>query len=269
MASDGNNLNDSAWWRELLPAAYRDAEFDRINSGMSGAVVFSLSVGGGKNAYLKAASAADDKMEIEREIVMLDWLRERVPVPNILWRSQSASFTAVVTSAVPGSPASSSDTESRDDDLALACGIAMRRLHSVPAAGCPIRHRTEDLISEAKRRVAEGLVRVDLLDDAYAGRPPEDLLTELIDTRPNIWDPVVAHGDFCLSNVILRDGTLSGFVDLGRAGIADRYRDIALFLRSFSFNTGLSGLELLKAGYGIDHLDEQRLRWYQLLDEFF
>ena len=44
------------------------------------------------------------------------------------------------------------------------------------------------------------------------------------------------HGDFCLPNVFFADGKVSGFIDLGDAGIADRWYDIALGYRSLKHN---------------------------------
>jgi aminoglycoside phosphotransferase len=34
---------------------------------------------------------------------------------------------------------------------------------------------------------------------------------------------VLIHGDYCLTNVLLDGWALSGFIDLGRCGVAGRY----------------------------------------------
>ena len=62
---------------------------------------------------------------------------------------------------------------------------------------------------------------------------------------------------------------VSGFVDCGRAGIADPYQDLALCARSIAFNVGAEWVPVLFAKYGIERIDEVRVSWYQLLDEFF
>ena len=44
------------------------------------------------------------------------------------------------------------------------------------------------------------------------------------------------HGDFCLPNIFADDSGLTGLIDLGRAGVADKWQDIAICYRSLSNN---------------------------------
>jgi len=62
---------------------------------------------------------------------------------------------------------------------------------------------------------------------------------------------------------------VSGFVDCGNAGIADPYQDLALCARSVAHNLGEEWVPVLFARYGLDHVDERKVAYYQLLDEFF
>ena len=66
-------------------------------------------------------------------------------------------------------------------------------------------------------------------------RDPEHLLMWLEENRP-AFEPVLSHGDYCLPNIFLENGTLKGFIDLGRAGIGDKWNDIALCYRSLKHN---------------------------------
>ena len=64
-------------------------------------------------------------------------------------------------------------------------------------------------------------------------------------------DLVFTHGDYCLPNIIYHEGKINGVVGLSRVGIADRYQDISLFLRSFEFNVGNPDLEIFLSEYSL------------------
>jgi aminoglycoside phosphotransferase len=84
-------------------------------------------------------------------------------------------------------------------------------------------------------------------------------------------DIVFTHGDYCLPNILI-DHThtqINGFIDWGRAGIADRYQDLALATRSLIYNFGPGWESLLWKEYGLETVDYGKLEFYQLIDEFF
>ena len=62
---------------------------------------------------------------------------------------------------------------------------------------------------------------------------------------------------------------VAGFVDWGRAGIADRYKDIALVVRSLEYNTGKDLRTTFFDAYGLSSPDADRIEYYKLPDEFF
>lgn len=85
---------------------------------------------------------------------------------------------------------------------------------------------------------------------------------------PQEVDAVVAHGDACLPNLIVDGAAFSGFIDCGRLGVSDRYQDLALASRSITRNLGPSGRR--PSSRPTAWLpDAQRIRFYNLLDEFF
>ena len=47
---------------------------------------------------------------------------------------------------------------------------------------------------------------------------------------------VFTHGDYCLPNSFIKDNKTVGFIDLGNAGIADKWQDLALCIRSLEHN---------------------------------
>ena len=84
-------------------------------------------------------------------------------------------------------------------------------------------------------------------------------------------DLVVCHGDPCLANVLFDDGRLTGVIDVGRLGVADRYHDLAIATRSLANNWGPIYADRLLQRYRLPggRVDAEKIRFYRLLDEFF
>ena len=224
--------------------------------------------------FLKIVSVSDDPdpgHSVRAEAEKLEWMRSKgVKVPAVIRFLEYDGLEYLLTSALPGRDASSdwpTDEVLRVVD-ALADGL--RLLHSVPIDGCPFDQRLEVKIAQARERALSGLIDLNDLDEERIGYTAEKLLEELLKRKPSLEDPVFCHGDYCAPNAIL-DGSSIGFVDVGRAGIADRWQDLALMTRSLESDmnpqfTGLSGRFLER--YGMKP-NPEKLAFYRLLDEFF
>ena len=77
------------------------------------------------------------------------------------------------------------------------------------------------------------------------------------------------HGDACLPNFLAVNGTLSGIVDWGRAGVTHPAQDWALALRSMKHNFGDEGERLLRINVPENCAEEGLLGRFRLLDELF
>jgi kanamycin kinase/aminoglycoside 3'-phosphotransferase-2 len=63
--------------------------------------------------------------------------------------------------------------------------------------------------------------------------------------------------------------TVVGMVDLGRLGVSDRHRDLALAVRALSLNVGPELGWRLFDGYGLAYPDPLRMEWYALADDMW
>ena len=102
------------------------------------------------------------------------------------------------------------------------------------------------------------------------------LLNWLVDNKPKK-ELVLSHGDFCLPNIFINNDKISGFIDLGRIGIGDKWNDIALCYRSIKWNAkgryGGNGYPKLNPDMLFDALEietnYEKIEYYTLLDELF
>jgi aminoglycoside phosphotransferase len=147
------------------------------------------------------------------------------------------------------------------------------QVHALNTVGCPFDLRRDARLARAAWNIAAGLVDV---ADVQAGRrvAPEELLRELEATRPEepTSDLVFVHGDYCLPNLLItmdEQGAprVTSYVDWGRAGISDRYNDLAIGARSLRYNLGPGWESLFFTAYGLSEPDQERLMWYEALDE--
>ena len=102
-------------------------------------------------------------------------------------------------------------------------------------------------------------------------RDAADLFAELLATVPPNEDLVLVHGDFCLPNVLLDEqaSRITGLIDCGRAGIGDRHQDLALAIRSLTYNLGPDAGSPLLHAYGRSIPDRATIEFFTVLDEFF
>jgi len=269
-----------------LPPAVARLLADRcvvpIATGMSRARVLRCERSNAPAIFLKTAPGATMAMAGDRlsdEVARLRWMTEHaLPVPRVRHYEVAADMEYLVLDEVPGLDASVPRESGNVPAVVAELAHGLRLLHATPVADCPFRHDAASRIEEARARVRAGLVDELDFDAERAGRSAADLLVELLAARPASDGAVFTHGDYCLPNVILRDApdpadaphlTLAGFVDCGRAGVADPYQDLALAARSLAYNLGAAWVPLLFEHYELADVDEAKLRFYTLLDEFF
>ncbi|WP_331728002.1 APH(3'') family aminoglycoside O-phosphotransferase [Streptomyces sp. NBC_00158] len=244
-----------------------------VTTGESGAFVFRSADAGRYAKCVPVADAADLAAERDR----IAWLGARaVPGPAVLDWYDTDAGACLVTSAVQGVPADQVSAA----DLRGSWGRiadAVRRLHEVPVSQCPFHRGLDTMVTLARDVVARDAVNPEFLPVEQQHTPPADLLDRLTPQVPRrrdqeAGDAVVCHGDLCLPNIVLDPQTLdvSGFIDLGRLGRADRHADLALLLanarETWADEERARAADVAFAEeYGIA-LDHERLRFYLHLD---
>ncbi|MFI7602613.1 aminoglycoside 3'-phosphotransferase [Actinoplanes sp. NPDC049681] len=223
-----------------------------VTTGLSGALVTRRA-----GVYRKASDDPGHDLVAEGE--RLTWLRARgIPAPEVLTCRPGLLETA----EVPGRPASDPWPAGDRPRVVDALADLTRRLHTLPVADCPFDRRLAVTVPEA----LAADVALDMLDAERAGWTRDRLVARLLATRPSVAeDLVVCHGDLCPPNVLLDPASceVTGVIDVGRLGVADRWTDLALMTRSLPDDG-----DRFLARYGIPP-DPAKLDFYRLLDEFF
>ncbi len=193
------------------------------------------------------------------------WAVAYLPVPKVVALEQLGPTTVLVTEALPGHDAT--HRVWRDDLPAVvrALGRGLRRFHdAVGEEWCPFRFDLARALDHVYERVERGEVDPNEFHECHAHLTAADALAELEATTPGEEDLVVCHGDYCAPNMLLQKSRVTGYVDLGELGAADRWWDLAVGAWSIGWNFGEEHESLFYEGYGIDP-DPGRIRFYRLL----
>lgn len=247
-----------------------DYRWSRDTVGESGDAVYRLhKPGATPDLFLKHAPKTSAQ-DVAGEMLRLRWLSDHIPVPVFEAFFATPDEAWLLTTALPGQTAYEVLDASPDRALAVvdALAVLLRRLHAIPVERCPFNSDHRLRLDEARWRMDHGLIDLEDFDEGQVGWTAERVWTEMTRMLPFAPDPVVTHGDFSLDNVLLADDNVARCIDVGRAGIADRYQDIAIAWNCLgAFGSLLQ--ERFLTSYGIAEPDYRKIRFHILLDELF
>lgn len=254
----------------LAPHLTAVQRVEAVSIGASRAQVYRLWDAVQPISFLKVETR-EAATTLAADVARLRWLAHRLPVPQVLAYHEDEQAGYLLTTVVPGVDTATlserSDTDITQVVRLLAAGL--RQVHAVDSTDCPFDARLDQALAQVRQRIDRGLVDEHAIGGQWGGRTIPELWAELLATVPAHEDLVFTHGDACLPNVLVEGDRVSGFVDLGRAGVGDRYRDLALTQRSLIRNYGEMWVPLFFAEYGLSQPDAAKLTFYQLLDEFY
>lgn len=245
-------------------AAYSDWEWSVAWQYGPEAITYRMERLPGEIRYLKIAPA-DGYPSLPAEAERMRWARAQLPVPQVLELGSSNGLDWLVTEELVGADATDAAWMANPERLVPVLAGGLRSFHDASVAACPFDFRLDRAIAHARRRVAAGIVVPDRdFHDEFAHLSAHGALSVLERTLPATESLVVCHGDYCLPNVIILDWVVTGYVDLGELGTADRWWDLAVATWSVTWNLGPGYEDLFLSSYGIER-DEERMQYYRLL----
>lgn len=242
----------------------------RSRVGQSGGDVWRVVSRDGGQAYYLKRGTGDVAEAVAAETVRLRWLAPHVSVPRVMAFAQDADAAWLLMTAIPGSTAWEALHAGPERQARLVDAIAehLRIWQAIPTQECPFDAGASHRLDLARTRIEAGLVDEDDFDDERAGWSAAQVWDALMALPLPGASPVVTHGDFSLDNILIADGVVTGCIDVGRAGLADRYQDIAILWNALGeFGPDLQSRLLLALGEGSG--DRERLDFHLLLDELF
>lgn len=231
----------------------------------------------------KVLKVQEHNEEAENEYRMLQYLHGKLPVPLTYAREISDGRSYLLMSKCAGQMACSQEYMENPAFLCKLLADGLKRLWSMDISDCPSDQRLSHKLVQAGHNIENGLVDMDNVEPDTFGENgfsnPAELLQWLYSNMPEE-ELVLSHGDYCLPNIFGVQGKVTGYIDLGKTGIADMWCDIALCYRSISHN--YSGKYKYHGDHTNSEYDElllfrelgiepnwEKMRYYILLDELF
>lgn len=208
-----------------------DATLTSDKIGASPCKVYQFSKGK-ERFFLKTSTPvyAPTTYSVLREARAIEWLTGRVKVPELVLLAENEYGEAMITRAVPARPLA--DRIHAGQPVTQLFQEALRQLQNLPIKDCPLHAGAAFRLKELEYLISKGLHEQEYELDQWPGvHDEQDLLMLLHATLPEE-DLVFAHGDLGDSNLFVDDKDQLYFLDLGRAGLADRWMDIAFAHRN-------------------------------------
>ena len=247
-----------------LVDAHADWSWSLAWDYVPGSKTWRLDRGDGQVRYLKVGYRASVPT-ISDECTRMRWARLYLPVPDVVDCGATNEIDWMLTAALPGMDATAAELRLDPAGLVASLARGLRQFHKAPTEECPFDSTNETAIKVVRRRIEAGQVNPEThFHPEHSHFTPESALSDLERLQPTSEDLVVCHGDYCLPNVLIENGEVTGFLDLGELGVADRWRDLAVATWSVTWNVGPGWERHFLKAYG-EVPDPRRMAFYRLL----
>lgn len=219
----------------------------------------------GNILYLKIGNP---NTEFENEQKILKWLQGRLPVPKIITTHKEDEYDYLLMSKAIGKMSCSEEYLKNPKLLVKLLAEGINMLQEIDISNCPFDSTLENKLNIAEKKITSNEIDIKAFKPTKKYKSPSELYDYLICNKPKE-ELVFSHGDYCLPNIFLNGTKVTGFIDVGRAGVADKWQDIALCIRSLRHNLKSEKYtDLFFEHLGIKP-NYEKINYYILLDELF
>ncbi|NBI05842.1 APH(3') family aminoglycoside O-phosphotransferase [Senegalia massiliensis] len=232
----------------------KDKIFIRNNKGCSGSQVFLLKDKNDEQDYFLKIALDNKFSYLKSESVKLNWLKGKLSVPEVHYYEKVDGYEYLLLTQIPGKDALTQEILKKPYFLVKKVANGLRTIHNIDISDCSFNETIED--------------KLKLIKNMYNENRIPKIYRFLLQSKPKKEDLVFTHGDYCFPNIIINNNDISGFIDLGRSGIGDRYVDLSVIIKSIVLNyRNYDMLKLFLEEYGLVNVDYERLEYYSHIDK--
>jgi len=195
----------------------------------------------------------------------MQWLNGKLRGPKVIDYVSENNREYMLMSGLEGRH--TDDLQADPEVYVTHMAACIKLLQSIDITDRPFDSGIDVRLNELQYFMQNGLASLDDWEATTNFSNAEALYEWLCQNKPAQDELVFSHGD--LSANVFVDGSAYGFYDLGRAGVADKWLDIAFCVSNIrDFEESAKYEKLFFALLGVEP-DYQKIEYFLLLDEMF
>lgn len=253
---------------ESISLFLKNAEIKLTKEGKSEADVYRCcDLKTGRNYYLKIEKWNN---EVKKEHTLYQWLHKggKLPVPVPVFSIKEGDTGYLLLEEAKGEILRTDKYYADPNRLARLAAEGIKMLVQTDISDCPADGQVEGKIKLAGEQLCPDSTDLDPSVPYTKDFSTHGELYEFLKENQPEENLVFTHGDCCLNNFFTDGEKITAFIDFGMGGVGDMYQDIALCVREFLKHCP-EAISLFWKYLGIKKADENKLRYYMLLDELF
>ena len=223
-------------------------ELKELKLGRSDTKVFKTKLNSNHQEVILKIQYIENKNNLKEEYERLKWIEGKLNTPKAYYYNEKDNIKYLIMEYKKGAPS-------------FEFGKALNQIHKVNIENCTFnKYSPEQLLSNF-------LVKLDSIypeiQDNYKDETKETVIEFMKENIPT--DKVLTHGDYSMPNILINNDEIS-FIDLGELGISTKYLDIYYFMKSLKINEKEEIFEEFLKGYGIDKINNNYIKWMDLIN---
>ena len=242
----------------------KNSEQENIDIGCSGAKVYKI-IKNEKEYYLKESVVGS----LDKEYLALNWLKGKINVPNVLYFFSDTNKSYMLTEKLQGEMLCCDNLWDYPEKVVKLAADAIKILQKIDYKSCPLSSDLSHKLAIAKYNIDNNLLDKNNHSQYFTKFGSyEKIYNYLIDNQPNE-ELCFSHGDTSLPNIFQKNEVVSGFLDVGECGCADKWFDIAITVKSIRRNfEDEKYVDMFFKYLGIPQ-NKEKIEYYILLMELY
>lgn len=251
---------------EYLKKFCENAKINVIDIGCSGNSVKEV-IKNQEVYYIKESKFGN----LDKEYFINNYLKGKLPVPEVIYFGSNENKSVMITKKLDGEMICCDEIFDDMKHVVELASKAIKILQNVNVDNLIINNDLNKKLALAKYNIDNGLISSNDMTEENQKRfgNIENAYIYLVNNKVTENNLCLSHGDLSIPNVFYKDDKISGFLDLGDAGIADMWYDIAILVKSLRRNYETKEAE--KYLFECLHIepDYEKIEYYILLTELF